>query len=292
MAGVMPPVARGVIAGLAAAALFLAAPQAMADTTLGTSSGTTYVTDTLGVTAPDDALVDISCPAGTSATGGGFDSEGAGFFDASALWSFPLATAWRTYQYYSLAGMRTARGYVLCEDSSLRYPEREIKVKAGKTGAMKVSCPDGRHIAGGGGLIQAPPGQARLNSSYPIDDGDDGKRPDDGWKLRALNADDERRFMTVVAVCQKTEPRYVHNAANDLAAGGTGASIPDCRSSEHLIGLGAKLGGSAQQSELHIIQPNDNSSDGDDLPDDGVLANASNHAGKKKRLSAYAICDG
>ena len=279
--------------GTLVAALTLTQP-AFADTLLGERDGAFYVTDGLTIpVGPDDALVDLECATAgpeTKATGGGFTSS-PGFFDAVALWSFPFPTSWRTQQYLGASGMQSATGFVICKKGKLRYPERSVKVKGGKTGTAKASCREGMHIAGGGGLIQSVPGEARLNSSYPFDDGDRGKRPDDGWAVRAINNGDDADFLEAHAVCQNREPRYVHDSPNDLVASGTGASIPFCRTSEHLIGLGAKLAGAAGQSELHILRPQDSGADGDTLPEDGVLANASNHAGEAKRLSAYAICE-
>jgi hypothetical protein len=285
---------RGCVAVATLVAVSTLTQPALADTLLGENDGAFYVSDGLTVPiGPDDALIDLECATAgpdTKATGGGFTST-PGFADATALWSFPFPTSWRTYQYLSAGGMQFATGFLICKKGKLRYPERSVKVKGGKAGTAKVPCRDGMHIAGGGGLIQSVPGEARLNSSYPFDDGDAGKRPDDGWVVRAINEGDDADFLEAHAVCQKREPRYVSNAPNDLVAGGTGGSIPFCRPAEHLIGLGAKLAGAAGTSELHILKPQDSKADGGTLPDDGVLANASNLAGENKRLNAYAICE-
>jgi hypothetical protein len=296
MAGLTCPVrwartAKGVPAICVALAL-LAPATATADTVLGVEGGTSYVQDTLGVTGPDDALVDVVCPAGTKATGGGFNSSAPAHLSASAMWSFPVSTGWRAYQYLPTGGMHTAYGYLMCKDANLRFPERDVRVKGGKAGTLSVSCGAGRHVAGGGALIEVAPGEARLNSSYPFDSGDAGKAPDDGWKARALNEDDGANFLTVVAVCQKREPRYV-DVSNNLIPGGTGAAIPFCRTAEHVIGIGAKLAGSAKSSTLHIIAPLDDDDDIGTLPDDGTHANAGNDAGadSNKRLTGYAICE-
>jgi hypothetical protein len=267
--------------------LVVAAP-ARGDTVLGSSGGSTYITDSLTFTSPDAALVDLSCEAGTKATGGGFDSSS--LLAATAAWSFPFPTSWRTYQYHSGSGMQTATGFLICKDAKLRYPERDVKVKVNKTETAQVSCPDAMHAAGGGGLIDGPSNTGRLNSSYPFDDGDRGKRPDDGWRTRAINDGGGANYLKAVVVCQRKQPRYVP-ASNDLIAPNTAASFPLCRDSEHVIGVGAKLAGAAGASKLHILRPWDNGSEPGTLPDDGTAATATNLSGANKKLTAYAICE-
>jgi hypothetical protein len=273
----------GLIAAAALTAAVVASP-ASAEDDLGSSHGVHYFSET----GDDQGPVDLTCPDGTDPTGGGFEQPA---IAGRPFWSFPLGDSWRVFMHVPSMGAQEVNGYVMCKGGTLRHREKDLQIGAGKTKSAKVGCPGARHVAGGGGLLNAAPGDGWINSSYPVDDGDRGRRPDDGWRVRIYNDDGDSHVMEVHAICQRRQPRYVQESRT-LPPGSSSATFPGCRSSEAVIGAAIRVGGQASSGIPRALVPSD-SGDSGDVPDDRVLANASNEVGapKDKRITGFAICD-
>jgi hypothetical protein len=97
--------------------------------------------------------------------------------------------------------------------------------------------------------------------------------------------------MEVHVLCQRRQPRYVKDSRS-LSPSTSGPAFPECRSSDPVIGAGIRLTGPASSGIPRALRPTD-LGDGNDVPDDGVLANGDNLPGapKSKKLTGYAICD-
>jgi hypothetical protein len=80
----------------------------------------------------------------------------------------------------------------------LRYRVKQFAVGQEKTRTVKVDCPGKTRVVGGGfGFYPW-----NVLASLPFDDKDRGKAPDDGWKVRIRNIqDDDDEYAT--AVCMK-----------------------------------------------------------------------------------------
>jgi len=264
-------------------ALGVPAP-AHAEDDLGSSHGVNYLLE-----SGDDLVpVDLACADGSHPTGGGFLQPS---IVGEPFWSFPLGDSWRVFMHVPAAGAQTVNAYVMCKKGNLRHREKDLEIAAGKTKLAKVGCPGATHATGGGGAMEASGGDGWINSSYPYDDGDRGRKPDDGWKIRIYNQDGDSHPMEVHAICQKRLPRYVQDSLM-LSPSTSSASIPECRSSDPVIGAGIRMSGEASSGIPRALEPIDKG-DGNDVPDDGVLANGSNAPGapKAKKLTGYAICD-
>jgi hypothetical protein len=179
----------------------------------------------------------------------------------------------------------------MCMKGKLRPREKELQIAAGKTKSAKVGCPGATHVTGGGGLMVASGGDGWINSTYPYDDGDRGHKPDDGCKIRIYNQDGDSHSMQVHALCQRRQPRYVGDSIS-LSPSTSSAAIPQCRSSDPVIGAGIRMTGEASSGIPRALEPDD-AGDNNTVPDDGVLANGANLPGapKAKKLTGYAICD-
>ena len=60
-------------------------------------------------------------------------------------------------------------------------------VPGGKTRAKAAGCANSQQVVGGGVKVSGAIAQARLLESVPIDDGDPGALPDDGWRGAVFN---------------------------------------------------------------------------------------------------------
>jgi pimeloyl-ACP methyl ester carboxylesterase len=96
---------------------------------------------------------------------------------------------------------RTLTGVAICLPAlnrSITIAEKTVEVRPFSIGAVKVSCPAGTKVSGGG----VGPGSLRvIVSSRPFDGPDADSVTDDGWATKVRNPDDEKRNSTVKAVC-------------------------------------------------------------------------------------------
>lgn len=68
-----------------------------------------------------------------------------------------------------------------------KYVSKSFDVPAQKAKRLKAMCPDSTHAYGGGQSNTTLYGGFAQLQSYPVDDGDPGKTPDDGWGLLVKN---------------------------------------------------------------------------------------------------------
>jgi hypothetical protein len=207
------------------------------------------------------------------------------------VWSFPFGSAWRVQTYVQSGPMQDITGFAMCKAGELRYRVRDLSVKAGKAGGPKAGCPGRTHVVGGGGYIEVPQGDGHLNSSYPYDGRDRDQVPDDGRRVRVYNGSGLSRVMRVIAVCQKGTPRYRKGSYDSLQPGDTAPAAAACPGGAPITAAGVRLSGPAATGIPRALASGD-SDDGDAVPDDLGLANASNAAGatEPKTVTAYAIC--
>jgi hypothetical protein len=71
------------------------------------------------------------------------------------------------------------------------------------------ACPRGTHVLGGGHFNTGSFGTVVPFHSHPYDGGDDGRAPDDGWKVDAgLSGSASAVKVTVYAICSELLPTY------------------------------------------------------------------------------------
>ena len=81
------------------------------------------------------------------------------------------------------------------------------------TGKIKVKCPNSKHLVGGG--VDA--GQRFIQSTYPFDSKDKGKKPDDGWK--ATTSGLQTATVEVTAACSPVEAQVLEGDGHPVAVG-------------------------------------------------------------------------
>jgi hypothetical protein len=90
--------------------------------------------------------------------------------------------------------------------AGISYVEKNFG-KGGSYLKLRAPCPKGTHVLGGGEVTNAGYFTARLHHTFPYDDRDRGKAPDDGWEVRMSNVG-EHHFVAY-AICSKRSPKYV-----------------------------------------------------------------------------------
>jgi hypothetical protein len=264
-----------------------AASASAVDSLVGTSHGVQYWHETETVTSPPgDGIGTVSCPAGTKVSGGGFSQSA---FAGVLNDSFPLGkSGWAVNVKYDPSG--PLETFAICNEGGRSVESKQRMLKANKTRKLSAGCDADRHVIGGGALISGALSAARLNSSYPFDSKDAGKKPDDGWRARGVNLASSTLDFEAFAICANRQPTYKRTKLS-LGPSGTSGNSVFCPPGKVVLSGGIKLNGPADETEIHFIAPRDGP-DAGDLLDDGWLANAGNEAGgTTKMLTAFALCD-
>jgi hypothetical protein len=97
---------------------------------------------------------------------------------------------------------------VTTSSGPFKYVERDFNVPPFSQSKLEVArCPGRTHVYGGGMVVLFQEGI--VNASYPIDLGDRGRTPDDGWAVYYDNYDtNSPADVTIRAICGKTMPSY------------------------------------------------------------------------------------
>lgn len=187
-------------------------------------------------------------------------------------------------------GPYSIRVDVICSQSvEVLYRDKAFEIPANSHRTGRRACP-GDTVAFSGGVYVANGGlDDELGASFPYDDGDPGKEPDDGWAGTA-NAGAGAGSMTVHAICSPSRGfRYVERA--EVGKPGDQYTIKArCRESEQLAGGGARVSKPGQNAEIASLHPFDDD-DQDQSPDDGFQGWANNQGPQADRkLTTFAIC--
>jgi hypothetical protein len=226
------------------------------------------------------------CPGSTYVIGGGAYSTG-GFGAVAIGSSTPSGNAsWREEtDVYS--GPQSHNAYAIC-DSTMPTLEFESKlIPPGESRRVKADCAASRNVYGGGFLASPNYGNTNTQSSRPFDDGDGDRDRDDGWEQTTHNFAAAPTESLVYAHC---------GPKNSTARAKTLKAKPDkqgfvqraCRSSDRLIGIGARIAGN-ENGWISSLYP----SDGDDqdvILDDRAAAYFENTGDGKRPITAYAVC--
>lgn len=264
----------------------LASPAVAVDTLLGEVDGVAYWKDSTAVSPPGNGNLSVSCPPGTKVSGGGWGQSG---LSGEMNDSFPLSNdGWAANVLFDPSG--TLDVYAICNGGARSFVDAERQLEAGKTQKLKVKCPGGKHLMGGGAVIFGAIADARLNSSYPYDSKDQGSKPDDGWRARGVNLSGDDFTFQVFAICASKQFTYRSEKTNLGPSTSSGLS-PFCPNSEQVLSGGVRLSGPGPEGVVHALLPIDGG-DGNTVPDDGFLANGHNLLGASgpKTLTGYAIC--
>jgi hypothetical protein len=183
-------------------------------------------------------------------------------------------------------------GFLLCQEAALQLVSKSSAGPADlQSKTVKVKCPKRKHVVSGG--FSWAPGENEaphfVNASVPYDSKDRKRKPDDGWKATFYNAGGGEPNVSVLARCARPMPKYV-KLASGLGAGpvtvGLGAT---CAEGFGAMGGGAQLSGAPAGNHVVHSAPEDNTGDGDSVPEDRWMTRVHSAAGGGT-ATAWAIC--
>ena len=93
------------------------------------------------------------------------------------------------------------------KDGGYTYAVDDYEAGPGATITVKSACPGRTRVLSGGASSFGSFGDSYISSSYPYDDGDRDKSPDDGWKTK-ISAFDSFVDLNAYAACSKLKPTY------------------------------------------------------------------------------------
>jgi hypothetical protein len=155
----------------------------------------------------------------------------------------------------------------------------EASTSDGSVQSLKVACPAGTHVTGGGEATFNGYKGLRLRGSYPYDGGDPDSLPDDGWKLSYRNIGGVS--VEVDAACAAELPHYV---AVPFTIAETSRGTKGAGCGYRQVYSGGALGGT-----LVSVLPKDGS-DSDSNPDDSFQAAIDNPRSSPAQATVFAIC--
>jgi len=148
----------------------------------------------------DPTTVSDPCPGRTEPTGGGGST---GFTGNSITSMFPDGDSWTLVIDNTVpANQLASNDYICGSPKGLKTVRKSQDIPSLDSSNAVAECPGRRHVVGGGVELQFPSAGDAL-ASYPIDDGDKGKTPDDGWRAAVQSTTTEKQRMTTYAICRK-----------------------------------------------------------------------------------------
>jgi hypothetical protein len=247
---------------------------------IGTAGSITYKDATASLMNNEDVAIQMDCSAAKRITGVAFGSDFLNLDPQTLRMHSANAAEIRV----AASGNDNLTAYTMCTTAKVKYVEASKEHLAVSTGKIKVKCPTRRHVVGGG--VDA--GQRFIESTYPYDSKDRGKKPDDGWKATTsgLQAD----TVEATAACSPVEPKYTKETTT-VSPSSTTAVIPNCKGDTNLASVGAHLSGPIQYGSLNSMRPRDDG-DAGSVPGDEVLVNMGNDNSNPdaEKLTGYAIC--
>jgi hypothetical protein len=142
------------------------------------------------------------CGAGEEVVGGG-EAPPVGYGDARVIESSSeSSTSWRFTWRNTDDGSHSFDVHATCKQGwDLRRAVATEKLKARKLGGATAACRRHEHVVGGGAAVTSDD-VAYLTASRPLDDGDKGKAPDDGWRAVLDSASATPADIEALAICR------------------------------------------------------------------------------------------
>lgn len=191
--------------------------------------------------------------------------------------------------------------YAICDK---RAEERDYRYKAsasvpspeGSQVGVAMDCPNDEPALGGGvsssGFLND---EMALNTARPFDDGDKGKRMDDGWSIYVdnNNVGNFNQFIVGFVVCDKAHGpgQYAYNDQPTTIDDGTQNTIAaQCGGGTSLVGGGLRSSGDYSQRMFAVANyPSDN---GGTVQPETWQAGVNNVSGggNFQSITSYAVC--
>jgi len=241
---------------LATAAVVAASGWARGDESvdLGTAKGLNYRVTPFENFAGAGFSSFASCAEGAAAVSGGVDIVASGAEgrmgetkpilgdDFRRRHGSEGATGWRTSASDLSGGPKDINFFAVCKASGaggIKYRRLKRSYDPGEEKTVKARCPDGYRVIGGG--LESP--NPVVVATAPFDAGDQDQKPDDGWRVRAVNAFGLEQTLRAHAVCRKAGAWDLSYESENVAITG-GTTLPasaTCPSGGAITGGGAKV---------------------------------------------------
>lgn len=182
--------------------------------------------------------------------------------------------------------------YGICSrEGDLRYRTKAAPDDSIPSRSAKVGCGGPKwHVLGGGAIIA--PNNSWIASSHPFDGNDPGKKPDDGWAVKANDTAMGMGALVVSAICRRGKAPDYERRKVEFEAGESAGPVARCEGGSHVTGGGVRVSGPANRIRVVRTYPIDGGDSGK-LPDDGWKGVAYNDSGvPPKTVVSYAICRG
>jgi hypothetical protein len=198
---------------------------------------------------------------------------------------------WKGYGINDGSGVtQSMRVHLICPSAgSYVYRDRLFEFAPNSHRTGRQSCPGDTALAGGGVYTAGGGLDDELIATFPFDDGDPGRKPDDGWSGTSIT-DDGVGFLRVVAICSASRKfRYVQRSTSGAPQDQFTVRVP-CRDNEYVVGGGARVSKPGPKAEIASLHPFDDN-DAGSTPEDGYQGWANNESTTAERkLTAFAVC--
>jgi hypothetical protein len=129
----------------------------------------------------------------------------------------------------------------------LRYVSKLSEVAPTSGRGLKAHCPKDTHVWGGGIYNSGSYDSLTVLHSFPYDDGDRKRKPDDGWKARFISSD--QVYAYTYAICAKPMPKY-EQLTLELGSGPSRHALePTCESGMNVLSGGTRGSDNVIESE-------------------------------------------
>ena len=179
----------------------------------------------------------------------------------------------------------------ICARGHVTFRQSKKSVPRVSQGSLKVACPKGTSVIGGGVGITGHTHLQEVATSRPFDGKDRDHKPDDGWSGRANNGLSTGVTMTVAAVCALLGSfTYVKSSATSVADNTQGSAVANCPVGTSVTGGGESITGTTLDTEVGDSFPIDGV-DAGTTPDNGWQGTANNDGtGRSQTMQVFAIC--
>jgi hypothetical protein len=152
----------------------------------------------------------VSCPVGTNVVGGGVGAPGD--HGVEAFISEPRDggdgdvlrdDAWTGGEDNGSNNGTTMKVTAIC--SKTLHPKQVVGkkriVNPGAQNLARVFCPSGSHVVGGASHTKPHSTDSEIADAFPVDNGDHGSTPDNGWEVDANNEGSAPLKLRSIALC-------------------------------------------------------------------------------------------
>lgn len=183
----------------------------------------------------------------------------------------------------------------ICSTSGApKYRQGSLSLPDGSVVGRRVLCPSGSHVTGGGVTTTGRDKDLEVAATFPVDDGDRGTTPDDGWTGRASNQSGGDERMTVFAICAQFSTLKYRSSSVQAPGQSTVRDSVGCPAGTRATGGGVDItrGGLLGPGFEVAGTQGDDGGDRDDDPDDRWVGRTHNDDPDPARMTTFVICQG